>query len=169
MGDLYGCRSQGQPAVVWLQGPVMVSRGLRAAALLLMCVVVSACVLAADSYYRVSMLFVTPQLRPAQYVYGVPLQHRDVMLFVNEVSFTRLGTELTPENAQDSLNMASHLLHFNANYFAIERIIASLDLLGRHEEAHFYEVRYAAAFPTEHAKWVAAGRRATFFQYNLRW
>jgi hypothetical protein len=168
-GYLYGCRGQAQAAVAWLHAPVLDGRGLRATALLLMCVVVSACALVADSYHRVSMLFVKPQQRPAQYVSGVPLQQRDVMLFVNEVSFTRLGTELTPETAQDSLDMATHLLHFNANYFAIERIMACLDLLGRHDEAHFYELRYAAAFPAEHARWVAAGRRATFFQYNLRW
>jgi hypothetical protein len=164
---LYGCRAQGLQASQWRQAPPLERLSARVAVVVLAVVVLAACALAADSYRRVHMLFVPAQSRPAEFAQGVPLQRRDVMLFVHQVSFTRLGMELTPDNAQESLDIASNLLHFNANYYAVERIIASLEMLGRQDEAHFYEVRYAAAFPDKYAEWVAAGRKSTFFIYNL--
>lgn len=164
---LYGCRAQGLQVKQWLLAAPLERLALRAAVVAVAVVVLAACGLAADSYRRVHMLFVPAQFRPAEFAQGVPLQRRDVMLFVHQVSFTRLGMELTPDNAQESLDIASNLLHFNANYYAVERIIASLEMLGRQDEAHFYEVRYAAAFPEKHAEWVAAGRKSTFFPYKL--
>jgi hypothetical protein len=151
----------------WLLAAPLEPLALRAAVVVVAVGVLAACGLAADSYRRVHMLFVPAQFRPAEFAQGVPLQRRDVMLFVHQVTFTRLGMELTPDNAQESLDIASNLLHFNANYYAVERIIASLEMLGRQDEAHFYEVRYAAAFPEKHAEWVATGRKSTFFPYKL--
>ena len=164
---LYGCRVQGLQAKQWLLAAPLERLALRAAVVAVAVGVLAACGLAADSYRRVNMLFVPAQFRPAEFADGVALQRRDVMLFVHQVSFTRLGVELSRDNAKKSLDIASNLLHFNANHFVVERIIASLEMLGRHDEAHFYEVRYAAAFPDKYAEWVAAGRKSTFFIYNL--
>jgi len=164
---LYGSKVRERTKNAWLRAPFLKGRIIEWSAMLLTVIVLVACFLASKSYDRVSMLFVPPHMRPAVYAQGITLQRRDVMLFVHEVSFTRLGMELTRDNAQESLDIANSLLHFNVSYFVVERIIASLNLLGRQEEAHFYEVRYAAAFPVEYAKWVAAGRKSTFFPHKL--
>ena len=127
-----------------------------------------ACAYIAESYSRVQLLFIPPNARPAEFSKSIPLNRRDVMLFTNQVSFASLSMELTPENAQQSLDLAMNLLHGEIGAFAIERVIASLTMLGRQEEAQFYEVRYAAALPEEYAKWVAAGRKSDFFEYNSK-
>jgi len=165
---LYGCRRQSQVAQEWLQAWVAKTVAARALFLLLGALVIVACAFMAESYSRVQLLFIPPNARPAEFSKSIPLNRRDVMLFTNQVSFASLSMELTPENAQQSLDLAMNLLHGEIGAFAIERVIASLIMLGRQEEAHFYEVRYAASLPEEYAKWVAAGRKSDFFEYNSK-
>ncbi len=161
---LYGCRLQGESANEWLGTPVLRTPVWRTLSVAFAGIALVVCGLVADSYSRVQLLFVPPQLRPVEFSKGVPLKRRDVMLFTNEVSFASLSVELTPENAQSSLDIASHLLHGYISPFGIERVIASLNLLDRTEEAQFYEARYAAALPDDYAKWLAAGRKSNFFK-----
>jgi hypothetical protein len=42
----------------------------------------------------------------------------------------------------------------------IEKLISSAIALGRDDEAAFYLIRYQAAFPAAHARWIAASDRS---------
>jgi hypothetical protein len=47
------------------------------------------------------------------------------------------------------------LLHFSAEPRVLERLITALRLSGQHDEAQIYLQRFAAAWPQEHAAFLA--------------
>ena len=159
-------RGRGRRSENWLYAAVMPSPKARIATLALVPAVLWICNVVWDSYYRIHLVYLPENLRPAEYAKGFQLNSRDVLLFVNEASFARLHMELNPGNAQSSLDIACNLLHANVSPIAVEKIIASLNLLGRPQEAQYYEIRYQAAFPKYYANWVANGRTSKFFQTN---
>ena len=156
---LYGCRDHGHKALAWLDAPVWGTMKSRLSALALAFGLLLASAQVYDSYDRVRQVFVPPNLRPPEYAKGIGLQSRDIVLFVHEIGFAQLSAELTPQNAQNMLDIALDVMHSRLNPFAIERAIAALTLLGRSEEAYFYETRYKALFPDDFAHWVSSGRK----------
>jgi len=50
--------------------------------------------------------------------------------------------------------MAIELLHYSPEPRVIEKVIESAVMLGRHDAALYCLLRYRAAFPKEHARWV---------------
>jgi hypothetical protein len=69
------------------------------------------------------------------------------VLFKQQVRFAELTTTpLTPANAEQMHQLALALLHFSPEPRVINKLIDSVELLGRPEEAQFYRVRLEAAF-----------------------
>ena len=68
-------------------------------------------------------------------------------------------TPFTPANAAYIHKIAATLVHFSPEPRVIERLIDSAMLLGRDDEAQFYQARYQAAFPEKYALWVASKPR----------
>ena len=64
---------------------------------------------------------------------------------------------MTSDNAARINTMAHELLHFSPEARVVEKLIDSARLLGRLDEVRYFEARYSAAFPQEHANWAKAG------------
>ena len=112
---------------------------------------------AAWDYHRVSQIYLPPEDRSPAYRSNTLTQIQGSWLFQNQVRFAELTTTpLTHDNAPRLNAMAHELLHFSPEARVAEKVIDSARLLGRLDEARYFEARYRAAFPQEHAKWVAA-------------
>lgn len=111
----------------------------------------------AVSYYRVSQLYLPAEARSEALRDDTINKLRGSWLFADEVRFAELSvTTLTPENAEAMHALALALLHYSPEARVAEKLIASARLLGRDEEAQRFAVRYQAAFPDAHARWLAA-------------
>ena len=109
----------------------------------------------AVSYYRVSQIYLQPDQRSAAYRDDTLAKVRGNWVFRPQARFAELSiTPLTPANAAALHAMAIELLHYSPEPRVIEKVIESAVMLGRHEEALYYLVRYRAVFPKEHARWV---------------
>ena len=112
---------------------------------------------AAWDYHRVSQIYLPPEDRSPAYRSNTLAKIQGSWLFQHQVRFAELTTTpLTPDNASKINALALELLHFSPEARVAEKVIDSARLLGRLDEARYFEARYRAAFPQEHAKWVAA-------------
>ena len=109
----------------------------------------------AVSYNRVSQIYLQPDQRSAAYRDDTLAKVSGSWMFRQQARFAELSImPLTPGNAAALHAMAIELLHYSPEPRVIEKVIESAVMLGRHDEALYYLVRYRAAFPTEHARWV---------------
>ena len=109
---------------------------------------------AAWDYHRVSQIYLPPEDRSPAYRSNTLAKIQGSWLFQNQVRFAELTTtSLTPDNAPRLNAMAHDLLHFSPEARVVEKAIDSARLLGRAGEAQYFEARYLAAFPQEHAEW----------------
>jgi O-antigen ligase len=110
---------------------------------------------AAWDYHRVSQIYLPPKLRSAAYRDHALDKIRDSWLFDQQVHFAELTTTpLTPANAARLNAIAHELLHFSPEARVAEKLIESARMLGRDDEARFFQQRLKAAFPDEYADWV---------------
>lgn len=112
-------------------------------------------------YRRVSQIYLAAPYRVAAYRENTLEKIRDSWLYSNQVRFAELTmSELRPENAAYLHDLAKDLLHFSPEGRVVEKLIESATLLGRQDEALFYQARYQAAFPESYALWLreSAGR-----------
>ena len=155
---------------VWLlwrrPGPALaVSGAFRPPALVLPAglALISIAILAyvARDYHRISQIYRAPAQRSAAYRDNTLEKISQVRFFQDQVRFAELTTTpLSPANAAHLHDLAVDLLHFSPEPRVAELLIESAVMLGRDEEARFYLQRYKAAFPDNHARWVARqGRR----------
>ncbi len=106
-------------------------------------------------YRRVSQIYLAAPYRDAAYRDNTLEKIRDSRLYRDQVRFAELTmSELTPENAAYLHDLAEKLLHFSPEGRVIEKLIDSANLLGRKDEALFYQARYQAAFPQSYALWL---------------
>lgn len=105
-------------------------------------------------YYRVSQIYLAPDVRHPAYRDDTLRKIRDTRLFGNQVRFAELSvTPLIPANAAQIHALGSDVLHYSPEPRVIEKIIESAVMLGRDDEALLHLVRYRAAFPGEYTKW----------------
>ena len=109
----------------------------------------------AVSYDRVSQIYLPPDQRRAAYRDDTLAKVSGSWVFRQQARFAELSImPLTPENAAALHAMAIELLHYSPEPRVVEKVIESAVMLGRHDEALYYLVRYRAAFPKAHARWV---------------
>lgn len=112
-------------------------------------------------YWRISQLYISVNDRAEAYRDNTLDKVRGSWLFRDQVQFAELTTmELTADNAAYVHDLAQRLLHFSPEPRVIEKLISSAIALGRDDEAAFYLIRYQAAFPAAHARWIAASDRS---------
>lgn len=110
-------------------------------------------------YYRVSQIYKLPHLRAAAYQDNTLKKIRGSWLFSNQVAFAELTTAVVSRQNAAWVNASAHeLLHFSPEARVAIKLIESAVILGRDQEALFFLARLQAAFPEEHAKWMAANR-----------
>ncbi len=106
-------------------------------------------------YHRISQIYLAPALRAAAYREDTFAKIQGSWLFKNQVRFAELTTTpLSKGNAQHTFELARDLLHFSPETRVVEKLIESAVLLGRDDDALFYQQRYKAAFPENYACWV---------------
>ena len=105
---------------------------------------------------RCSQIYQAPEQRHPAYREDTISKTRGVFLFQDQVLFAELTTtDVNPGNAPYLNALATHVLHFSPEARVAERLIESAHLLGHDDEAHFYGVRYQAAFAQAYAQWRA--------------
>ena len=140
--------------------PVDKVRRFRALPQLVALVLLAGVGYAAWDYHRISQLYLPPDQRAAAYRADALGRARQSWLFRNQVAFAELTlTPLTRDNAAPVNAMATQLLHYSPEPRVIEKLIESAVLLQRDDEALWHLARYRAAFPKEHAAWVAGNAR----------
>lgn len=83
-----------------------------------------------------------------------------VVFFCAQAQFAELTTTpVTPENARHmhALAPALPLLHFSPEPRVIEKLIASAQLLGLHDEVALHSDRYRRAYAPDFARWQRGG------------
>ena len=111
-------------------------------------------VFAGYDYARVSQLYLPAEARSPALRDDTLNKVRGSGLFADEVRFAELSvTVLAPGNAESMHTLALQLVHYSPEARVAEKLIASARMLGRGEEALFYQARYRAAFPEAHARW----------------
>ena len=120
-------------------------------------VIIAFVIYAAWDYHRVSQIYLAPNLRAEAYRTNTLAKIQGSWLFKNQVQFAELTTTtLTADNAVRLNAMALDLLHFSPEARVAEKLIESAEMLGRHDQADYYSLRYRAAFPIEYAQWARA-------------
>jgi len=156
-GGLNGARQPASPGAPENRQKTRLAQWLRGLVALLLIAAIAG---AAFSYHRVSQLYLQPAQRSPAYREDTLAKVRDTWLFRDQARFAELSlTALTPDNAADVHAMAVALLHYSPEPRVVEKLIESAVLLGRDAEALQYLARYRAAFPEEHARWVAKNGR----------
>ena len=101
---------------------------------------------AAWDYHRISQIYVPVAQRSAAYKDNSLEKIRSSWLFQNQVQFAELTTTpLTRDNAVQLNALAHGLLHYSPEARVVEKLIDSARLLGREDEAQFFEQRLRAA------------------------
>ena len=119
--------------------------------------VIAACGYVGWDYWRISQIYLPESQRAAAYRESALDKTRDSRLFADQVKFAELGvTPLTRDNAEHIHALALDMLHFSPEQRVVEKLINSALLLGKVEEAGYFEQRYEAAFPQDHALWQKA-------------
>lgn len=108
-------------------------------------------------YHRISQIYRLPEDRAAAYRTDTLAKVSGSWLFASPVAFAALTlTPLTPDNAAQQFAQATALLHYSPEPRIIERVIESAVMLHHDDAALWHLARFRAAFPAEHAAWVAA-------------
>ena len=103
---------------------------------------------AAWDYHRISQIYLKPEQRALAYHEHTLEKISASWLFRPQVRFAELTTTpLTLDNAAHLNALAHDLLHYSPEAQVVEKLIASALLLGRTEEALYFEVRLRAAYP----------------------
>jgi hypothetical protein len=103
---------------------------------------------AAWDYHRVSQIYLPLEQRASAYKEHTLDKIRSTWLFQNQVRFAELTTTpLTPANAAQLNALAHNVLHYSPEARVVAVLIHSARLLGREDEALFYEQRWRAAYP----------------------
>jgi O-antigen ligase len=111
----------------------------------------AACMYTAWDYRRISQIYLDPLVRAPEYRFDTLGKIEDTWLFQRQVRFAELTTTpLRFQNAERLHGLALELLHFSPEKRVVERLIDSARLLGKNEEAGFYEKRLRAAYPSGH-------------------
>ena len=104
--------------------------------MLISCVLFLACLYAAWDYNRVAQIYRQPDKRDAAYRDNPMQAASQSWLFKNQVDFARLMTQsITQENAQTTYDLAMRVLHYSPEPRVVERIVQSLRVLGKEQEA----------------------------------
>jgi len=113
------------------------------------------------NYYLASQIYLEEDQRASAYREHTLDKIQGVWLYQDPVRFAELTiTRLTPANAAYINTLAKDMLHFSPEARVVELLLNSALLLGRNDEVAFYAARYRAAFPQDHALWVAKHRSA---------
>lgn len=105
-------------------------------------------------YHRVMQIYLPPADRSPQYRHNTLERISNTWLFADQVRFAELTTTpLTPQNAAAINAMALEVLHFSPEARVVEKLIRSARMLGRDDEARYFEARYEAAFPVAYQRW----------------
>ena len=111
---------------------------------------------AAWDYHRVSQIYLPTDQRSAYYRTHTLDKIRDSRLFQNQVHFAELTTTpLTVDNAARLNAMAHRLMSFSPEARVVVKLIESARILGRDDEAAFFETRFRSAYPEAHQQWLA--------------
>jgi hypothetical protein len=103
---------------------------------------------AAWDYHRISQIYLPLEQRSAAYREHTLEKIKSSWLFQNQVRFAELTiTPLTRDNAQRLNAMAHEVLHYSPEARVVEKLIESARVLGREDEALFFEERLRAAYP----------------------
>lgn len=106
-------------------------------------------------YHRISQIYLPPDSRATAYRENTLAKIQGSWLFSNQVCFAELTTTtLSQDNALHTFELARGLLHFSPEVRVVEKLIESAVLLGRHDEALFYQLRYRVAFPENYVFWL---------------
>jgi O-antigen ligase len=109
-------------------------------------------VLTGWDYQRVSQIYRAPEKRWAAYQSDTLQKIKNSWLFQDQVQFAELTmASVTPQNASLINAQAHRLLHFSPEAKVVQKLIDSALLLGKADEAAFFEARLQAAFPAEPA------------------
>ena len=111
-------------------------------------------------YHRVSQIYRPLEQRAAPYRDDAMAHAQRSWLYADVVRFAEVTTRpAVRDNAAWMLPTALRALHFSPEPRVITKVIESATLLGRDELALEHLARFRAAFPKEHAKWVADNAR----------
>jgi hypothetical protein len=112
---------------------------------------------AAEDYRRISQVYLPPDQRAPEYRDDTLAKAQQSWLYQRQVKFAALSVaEVTPDNAAAMHALATELLHFSPEPRVIEKLLDSAQLLGLQSEVAFHKPRFAAAFPKDYARWLAA-------------
>ncbi|KQP20709.1 hypothetical protein ASF45_00430 [Pseudorhodoferax sp. Leaf265] len=112
---------------------------------------------AAWDYRRISQVYLPPNQRAAAYRDDTLAKAQQSWLYQRQVRFAALGVaEVAPGSAAFVHALATELLHFSPEPRVIEKLLDSAQLLGLRSEVEFHKPRFAAAFPKDYARWLAA-------------
>ena len=135
-------------------GASTVGAGRRIALVGVAIVCLAAVSYASWDYHRVMQVYLPPADRSPQYRHNTLERISNTWLFANQVRFAELTTTpLTPQNAAAINAMALEVLHFSPEARVVEKLIRSARMLGRDDEARYFEARYEAAFPVAYQRW----------------
>jgi hypothetical protein len=130
--------------LLWGRQVKLRSNGVGWVALMLLCGVSYA----AWDYHRISQIYLPLEQRSAAYREHTLEKIKSSWLFQNQVLFAELTiTPLTQDNAQRLNSLAHEVLHYSPEARVVEKLIESARLLGREDEAQFFEKRLRAAYP----------------------
>ena len=120
-------------------------------------VLLAALAYAAWDYWRVSQIYMAPERRAPAYRHDTLLKIEGSWLYRRQVRFAALTTSTVDAgNAAQINRSARELLHFSPEPRVIEKLLASARVLHRDDELAYFVERYRAAFPQQHARWLAA-------------
>jgi hypothetical protein len=130
---------------------------MRHAPTLLAVLVLALVAYAAWDYRRISQIYLQPAQRAPAYRDDTLAKVQQSWLYQRQVRFAALGVaEVTPDSAAFVHALATELLHFSPEPRVIEKLLDSAQLLGLQSEVEFHKPRFAAAFPKDYARWLAA-------------
>lgn len=105
--------------------------------------------LALWDYWRISQIYMPVENRDAAYQEDTINRVRTTWFFKGQHQFAEFTTTpLTPDNAVFIHDLSTELLHFSPEPRVVDAVIRSAQILGKNEEAAYYQARYQAAYPT---------------------
>ena len=105
--------------------------------------------LALWDYWRISQIYMPVENRDAAYQEDTINRVRTTWFFTGQHQFAEFTTTpLTPDNAVFIHDLSTELLHFSPEPRVVDAVIRSAQILGKNEEAAYYQARYQAAYPT---------------------
>ncbi len=107
-------------------------------------------------YNRVRQIYLAPNERSERYRGDTLEKLRSTWLFRDQFQFAEyMTTPLTRENAATLYVMGLELLHYSPEPLVVQKLIESAVLLGRIEEARFYQERLRTVYPNAYARWIS--------------